>query len=144
MDYKRIVYESIYYRLETKPEKLERINAEVLAVCAFSDWNPIYYLDVSEMCFGMSLAVDWAGENLPKTTVSLAKQSLVEKVSYQVIMSNANVWAGSMGSITGTPAGNDQCLVFRRVNKIRLATFYGLQNHRDILRSETEMLPAIF
>ncbi|MBK8512406.1 MAG: hypothetical protein IPL56_09220 [Saprospiraceae bacterium] len=51
MDYKRIVYESIYYRLETKPEKLERINAEVLAVCAFSDWNPIYYLDVSERCF---------------------------------------------------------------------------------------------
>lgn len=67
------------YRLEKKPEILKRIDRELLAVCNFADWNTQHFLDVAEMSFAVALAIDWTGEFLPKSTVQLAKKSLVEK-----------------------------------------------------------------
>lgn len=67
------------YRLEKKPEILKRIDSELLAVCNFADWNTQHFLDVAEMSFAVALAIDWTGEFLPKSTVLLAKKSLVEK-----------------------------------------------------------------
>lgn len=67
------------YRLDKKPEILARINDEVKAVCAFKDWNPQHFLDIAEMSFGLSLAIDWVGEYLPASTVKLAKSNLIEK-----------------------------------------------------------------
>jgi len=67
------------YRMEKDPEILSRIDAEVNAVCNFKDWNPQHFLDVAEMSFGVALAVDWAGDDLPKETVAKAKKSLIEK-----------------------------------------------------------------
>ena len=70
---------AMVYRIERQPEILQRIDVELKAVCAFSDWNPQRFLDIAEMSFGVALALDWAGEDLPKTTVSLAKKALIEK-----------------------------------------------------------------
>lgn len=70
---------AMVYRIERQPEILQRIDVELKAVCAFSDWNPQHFLDIAEMSFGVALALDWAGEDLPKTTVSLAKKALIEK-----------------------------------------------------------------
>lgn len=70
---------SMIYRLDKKPEILERIDKEVNAICNFSDWNPQHFLDVAEMSFGMALAIDWVGEWLPNETVQRAKQALIEK-----------------------------------------------------------------
>lgn len=70
---------TMVYRMEKNPVLLERIDREILAVCAFKDWNPQHFLDVGEMSFAVALAIDWAGEWLPKTTVDLAKKSLIEK-----------------------------------------------------------------
>lgn len=67
------------YRIEKDPEILERINQEILAVCAFQDWNPQHFLDVGEMSFAVALAIDWVGQWLPDKTVELAKTSLIEK-----------------------------------------------------------------
>ncbi len=67
------------YRLEKKAEILKRINRELLAVCNFADWNTQHFLDVAEMSFAVALAIDWTGEFLPKSTILLAKKSLVEK-----------------------------------------------------------------
>ncbi len=67
------------YRLEKKPEILKRIDRELLAVCNFADWNTQHFLDVAEMSFAVALAIDWTGEFLPKSTIQLAKKSLVEK-----------------------------------------------------------------
>ncbi len=69
----------IVYRLEKKPDILERIDKELLAVCNFADWNPRHFLDVAEMSFAVALGIDWTGEFLPKSTVQLAKMSLIEK-----------------------------------------------------------------
>lgn len=67
------------YRIEKDPTILKRIDAEVKAVSNFSDWNPSHFLDVAEMSLAISLALDWAGEALPKSTVELAKSALIEK-----------------------------------------------------------------
>ncbi|NQU52875.1 MAG: heparinase II/III family protein, partial [Bacteroidetes bacterium] len=69
----------IVYRIDKSQEILERIDAEVQAVCAFEDWNPQHFLDIAEMSFAVALATDWVGKWLPKETVKLAKNSLIEK-----------------------------------------------------------------
>lgn len=67
------------YRLERDPAVLTRIEEELTAVCHFPDWNPSHYLDVAEMALAVSLAIDWAGTDLPDSTVQLAKSALIEK-----------------------------------------------------------------
>lgn len=43
---------------------LRRAEEELLAVCAFSDWNPSHYLDTAEMALGVALAYDWLHADL--------------------------------------------------------------------------------
>lgn len=70
---------AMIYRIEKDPTILKRINDEVVAVCNFTDWNPPHYLDVAEMSMAVAIAVDWAGKDLPKSTVDLAIKSLIDK-----------------------------------------------------------------
>lgn len=67
------------YRMEKDPTILKRINDEVIAVCNFTDWNPSHYLDVAEMSMAVAFALDWTAGKLPKTTIALAKNALIEK-----------------------------------------------------------------
>ncbi|MBT3295389.1 MAG: hypothetical protein HN919_03215 [Verrucomicrobia bacterium] len=67
------------FSLERDGKVLERINRELIAVCAFPDWNPSHYLDVAEMSLAVALALDWTAGELPETTVELARQALIEK-----------------------------------------------------------------
>lgn len=67
------------YRIEKDGAVLRRIDDELKAVSNFSDWNPSHFLDVAEMSLAVSLALDWAGEALPKSTVDLSKRALIEK-----------------------------------------------------------------
>lgn len=67
------------YRIDRNPAILSRIDKEVTAVCNFTDWNPSHYLDVAEMSMAVAIAVDWTGKALPKSTLALAKTSLIEK-----------------------------------------------------------------
>nr|WKN37693.1 heparinase II/III family protein [Tunicatimonas sp. TK19036] len=90
------------YRIDKDPTVLNRINDEVVAVCNFEDWNPSHYLDVAEMAMAVALAVDWTGEDLPPSTVELAKKTLIEKgikPSYE----------GNEGWINGTNNWNQVC-----------------------------------
>ncbi len=67
------------YRIEKDPKVLARINDEVIAVCNFSDWNPSHFLDVAEMSMAVALALDWTAGKLPKSTIKLAQNALIEK-----------------------------------------------------------------
>lgn len=44
---------------------LKRAEAEMLAVCAFSDWNTSHYLDTAEMSLAVALGYDWLYNALP-------------------------------------------------------------------------------
>ena len=67
------------YRIEKDPAVLERLNQEVITVCNFTDWNPAHFLDVGEMSLAVALAIDWAGDALPRSTVDLGMEALIEK-----------------------------------------------------------------
>ena len=75
----RINMLGMVYRIEKDKETLQRINDEIVAVCKFSDWNPSHYLDVAEMAMAVALAIDWTAGNLPKATIELAQNALIEK-----------------------------------------------------------------
>ncbi|HNR08791.1 MAG TPA: heparinase II/III family protein [Saprospiraceae bacterium] len=92
------------YRMEKDPILLDRINEEVLAVCDFSDWNQSHYLDVAEMALAVAFALDWAGDQLPVSTVQAARRALIEKglkPSYDE--------KGNTGWIRGTNNWNQVC-----------------------------------
>ncbi|MCF8380390.1 MAG: heparinase II/III-family protein [Bacteroidales bacterium] len=67
------------YLIEKDQKVLDRINAEVLAVCDFSDWNPSHFLDVAEMSMAVAIALDWTLDKLPASTIESAKTALIEK-----------------------------------------------------------------
>lgn len=67
------------YLMEEDKKSLDRINEELIAVCNFSDWNPSHFLDVGEMSLGVALALDWTQGQLQRSTISLAKQALIDK-----------------------------------------------------------------
>lgn len=92
------------YRMEKDKTILNRLNEEVIAVCNFSDWNPSHYLDVAEMSMAVAFAIDWAGDDLPKTTVAMAKTALIEKG----IKPSYNK-AGNTGWVNGTNNWNQVC-----------------------------------
>jgi len=69
----------LVYRMEKDPAVLKRIKDELTAVSNFQDWNPSHYLDVAEMSMAVALGIDWAGNDLPKSTVELAKNALIQK-----------------------------------------------------------------
>ena len=70
---------ALVYRIEKDNRLLNRINEEVVAACNFPTWFPKHFLDVGEMSLGIALAIDWVGEDLPDSTVVLAKEALIEK-----------------------------------------------------------------
>lgn len=76
---------SIVYRIEEDPKILNKINDELVAVCNFSDWHPEHFLDVAELCMAVAIAVDWTGNELPKTTVKLAKMRSSKKESTRAL-----------------------------------------------------------
>jgi len=65
--------------IEKDTKVLQRINDEVIAVCNFSDWNPPHFLDVAEMSLAVAIALDWTAGKLPKSTIELAQNALIEK-----------------------------------------------------------------
>jgi len=67
------------YLLNRDQALLKRIDDEVKAVCAFSNWNPSHYLDVAEMSMAVAFALDWTAGDLPETTIDLAISALIEK-----------------------------------------------------------------
>jgi hypothetical protein len=100
----RINMLGMVYIVDKDPRVLARINDEVVAVCNFSDWNPSHYLDVAEMAMAVAFALDWTAEALPKSTIELAKKSLIEKginPSYNP--------QGNTGWVNGTNNWNQVC-----------------------------------
>jgi len=90
---RRVNMLGMVYRIEKDPAILNRINDEVLAVCRFSDWNPLHYLDVGEMALAVALALDWTAGDLPKATIEEAEKALIEKgIQPSWPTENKNAW----------------------------------------------------
>lgn len=100
---KRISTLSIVYAICGEQRFLDRVNAEMVAVCSFIDWNPGHFLDVGEMAYAVAAGLDWTGGDLPEATKRLAKGALIEKAL------KPGLQQGLAGWVSGTNNWNQVC-----------------------------------
>lgn len=76
---RRIFWLSYSYRMTGKDEYADRAIEEMMAVSAFSDWNPSHFLDVGEMVMAVGIGYDWLyGKMSPEERLTV-KDAIVEK-----------------------------------------------------------------
>lgn len=76
---RRVFQLSYAYRMTGERKFLERAEQEMLAVSAFSDWNPSHFLDVAEMTLAVSLGYDWLFDALSETSRQKIRTAILEK-----------------------------------------------------------------
>lgn len=77
--FRRVFYLSYSWRMTKKQEYLERAEKELLAVSAFSDWNPSHFLDVAEMTLGAAIGYDWLYPGLSEKSRSIIREAIFKK-----------------------------------------------------------------
>lgn len=76
---RRIFYLSYAYRTTGNTPYARRAEQEMLAVAAFSDWNPSHFLDVAEMTMAVGIGYDWLFTQLPDASRSIIKEAILKK-----------------------------------------------------------------
>ena len=77
----------------TREEKyLKRAEKELLAVSAFSDWNPSHFLDVAEMTMAAAIGYDWLYSALAESSRTRIKEAILEKGIRPSFNSRHNNW----------------------------------------------------
>ena len=76
---RRIFYLSYTYRMTGQEKYAERAEKEMLAVSAFSDWNPSHFLDVAEMTMAMAIGYDWLFGQLSATSRQTIWNAILSK-----------------------------------------------------------------
>lgn len=76
---RRIFWLSYSYRMTGNEAYAERAVDEMMAVCAFSDWNPSHFLDVGEMVMAVAIGYDWLYDHMTPQQRRMANEAVVEK-----------------------------------------------------------------
>ncbi|GAA4029083.1 hypothetical protein GCM10022409_11530 [Hymenobacter glaciei] len=76
---RREFYLSYAWRITGQAKYRVRAEQELLAVAAFSDWNPSHFLDVAELTMGVALGYDWLYAELPEASRRIIRNALVQK-----------------------------------------------------------------
>ncbi len=76
---RRIFFLSYAYRTTGDAKYLQRAEKEMLAIAAFSDWNPPHFLDVAEMTMAMSIGYDWLYSGIPPASRVIIKEAIIKK-----------------------------------------------------------------
>ncbi|MFT3934466.1 MAG: heparinase II/III family protein [Chitinophagaceae bacterium] len=76
---RRVYFLSYAWRMTQDKKYLERGEKELLAVAAFSDWNPTHYLDVAEMTMGVAIGYDWLYNGLSEKSRSIIREAIISK-----------------------------------------------------------------
>jgi hypothetical protein len=88
---RRIFYLSYAYRMTGQEEYVRKAEREMLAIAAFSDWNPSHFLDVAEMTMAMSIGYDWLYAKLPLATQQRVAFAIFTK-GIDPSMNSKNAW----------------------------------------------------
>ncbi|MGQ9620863.1 MAG: heparinase II/III domain-containing protein, partial [Bacteroidales bacterium] len=89
---KRIFYLSYAYRMTGNKVFLDRAEKEMLAVSAFTDWNPSHFLDVAEMTMAVAIGYDWLCNNLSENSRSIISDAIINKGLKPSFDSKYNSW----------------------------------------------------
>jgi hypothetical protein len=76
---RRVLLLALHFQLTRDPVLAQRAKEEMLAVAAFSDWNPSHFLDVGEMTAALALGYDWLYEQLDAPSRQAITTAIVEK-----------------------------------------------------------------
>ena len=76
---RRIFYLSYAWRTTNDIKYMNRAEKEMLAVSAFTDWNPSHFLDVAEMTMAVSIGYYWLFNSLSAGSKEIIKNAIIEK-----------------------------------------------------------------
>lgn len=82
---------SYAYRFSHEAKYLEAACRELNSVCSFNDWNPSHYLDVGEMCMGVSIAYDWLYQDLPDS-IKTKVEDAIERCAFDTALTPKTPW----------------------------------------------------
>lgn len=132
---RRIGFLSYAYRMTGDTKYASRAETEMLAMAAFTDWNPSHFLDVGEMTLAMAIGYDWLfnylGETSRQSIASAIKTHGINRTTgvydNQWWMTSDNNWnqVCNAGISAGVAAVYDedpeyyQTLIDRAVNQIK-------------------------
>jgi len=75
----RIYTLALLYRLDGRPEHLERAVKELRAAADFPDWNPSHFLDTAEMTHAFAIAYDWLFDQLSPEQRTWIRRAIIDK-----------------------------------------------------------------
>ena len=76
---KRIFWLSYTYRVHGGEAYARKAIDEMLAVSAFSDWNPAHFLDVGEMTMAVAIGYDWLYEKMTPRERKTVARAIIDK-----------------------------------------------------------------
>ena len=76
---RRVFFLSYAWRMTHEKKYLQRAEKELLAVSAFSDWNPSHFLDVAEMTMAAAIGYDWLYDDLSESSRAAIKEAILNK-----------------------------------------------------------------
>lgn len=76
---RRIFLLSYSYRTTNNQKYFIRAEKEMLAIAAFSDWNPSHFLDVAEMTMAVAIGYDWLHDELSLSSRAIISESILKK-----------------------------------------------------------------
>ena len=76
---KRIFWLGYAYRVHGGEAYARRAIDEMLALCAFSDWNPAHFLDVGEMTMAAAIGYDWLYDRMTTAERKTVAQAIIDK-----------------------------------------------------------------
>jgi hypothetical protein len=91
---RRVFFLSYAYRTTLNRTYLARAKQELLAVAAFSDWNPSHFLDVGEMTMAVAIGLDWLYADLPETTRATLREAIIRKGLEPSLRPEYSSWLG--------------------------------------------------
>lgn len=90
---RRLFFLSYAYRTTGDKKYAARAEKEMLAVSAFSDWNPSHFLDVAEMTTALAIGYDWLFDYLSAASKATIKTAILEKgIKQSIDPKNNNNW----------------------------------------------------
>jgi hypothetical protein len=89
---RRIFFLSYAYRTTGQAAYQQRAEKEMLAIAAFSDWNPSHFLDVAEMTMAMAIGYDWLYDQLSPASRTAIKEAILKKGIEPSLDTKYNSW----------------------------------------------------
>ncbi|MCX6309280.1 MAG: heparinase II/III family protein [Bacteroidia bacterium] len=93
---RRIFFLSYAYRVSGNEKYAQRAEKEMLAVSAFSDWQPPHFLGVAELALGVSIGYDWLYETLsPDSRFTIENALITKAIEPSFEATQASIFMGS-------------------------------------------------